>query len=44
LPNIFFRAAIIFRGNAGQLRLEFGTEVYFHEPSLRGGIDSVNRP
>jgi hypothetical protein len=38
LPDIFFRAAVIFRRNLRQLRLEFGAEIHFHKARL--GADS----
>ena len=41
LPDIFFCTAIIFRGDVGQLGLEFRTEIQFHETSLGPEIISV---
>jgi hypothetical protein len=34
LPDILFRAAIIFRGDIGQLRLQLRAKIHFHNESL----------
>jgi hypothetical protein len=34
LLNMLFHAAIIFNGDAGQLGLELGIEIYFRKTSL----------
>jgi hypothetical protein len=43
LPNVFFSLAIIFRGDVGQLRLEFGAEIYFHDISVGAEIGTAKR-
>jgi hypothetical protein len=44
LPNVFFRAAVIFCCDAGQLCLEFGAEIYFHKASLGAEVAGVKSP
>jgi hypothetical protein len=34
LLNVHIRGATVLGGNMVELRLQFGTEVYFHSPSL----------
>jgi len=43
LPDVFFRAAIIFRRDVGQFRLELGTKIHFHTASLGAEIATVKR-
>jgi hypothetical protein len=43
LADVFFRAAIIFCRDVGQLRLEFGAKIHFHKASLGAEIATVKR-
>jgi hypothetical protein len=44
LLDIFFHAAIIFTGYAGQLRLDLGIEIHFHKDSVSVELTRVKRP
>jgi hypothetical protein len=41
LSDVFFRAAVIFRRDVGQLCLKFRTEIHFHEARLGGEVATV---
>jgi len=41
LPDIFFRAAIVFCRDVGQLRLKLRSEIYFHKTSLGAELGTV---
>ena len=44
LPDIFFRPAVIFCRDTGQLCLEFGTKIHFHKASLGAEATGVKCP
>jgi hypothetical protein len=44
LPNVFFRAAIIFRRDVGEFRLELGAKIYFQVRSLGSEIATIKCP